>query len=257
MKYYFTSDVHLGLSLKDRPAKERETRFLKWLDRVEEELYNNGAPSTGALFLLGDIFDYWLEYKSVVPKQHIKVLAKLENMTSKGITIYYFKGNHDTWTYNYFESIGVKVHYKPEILTLDGKRFMVAHGHNLMVNKAPLGYRLMYATFNSKFLLWMFRTFIHVDVSNWFGSSWSNKTRVSKSISHIFQKENEPAVKFARKKLSEGEDVDYFVFGHLHTPIIYDLECKNSKLIILGEWIENPTFGVFENEIFILENLSL
>ncbi|MFI3267986.1 MAG: UDP-2,3-diacylglucosamine diphosphatase [Rikenellaceae bacterium] len=251
MKYYFASDVHLGLNLEKNPAKERETLFLRWLDKVEQDLYKNNAPAEGALFLMGDIFDFWLEYKSVVPKKHVKVLAKLENMTSKGIKIFYFKGNHDTWTYDYFQSIGIEVHYAPRILKLNNKQFMLSHGHNLMVKKAPLSFKIMYALFNSKFVLNSFRFFVHVDVSDWFGNKWSSSSRTSKAISHTFKGEEEYAVKFARTKLDEGENIDYFVFGHLHTPIIYELSDK-AKLVILGEWIDNPTFGVFEDNKFSL-----
>ncbi|MFI3262121.1 MAG: UDP-2,3-diacylglucosamine diphosphatase [Rikenellaceae bacterium] len=255
MKYYFTSDVHLGLNLKDKPAKEREKLFINWLDEVEQDLLKNNAPDEGALFLLGDIFDFWLEYKSVVPKQHIKVLAKLESMTSKGIKIYYFKGNHDTWTYDYFESIGISMHYTPEIFTLNGSTFLVGHGHNLILKDTSLGFRLMYSLFNSALILKLYRFFVHADLSNWFGSWWSNSSRVSKPISHVFKGEDEYAVRYSRKKLEDGEKVDYFVFGHLHTPTIYELNEK-SKVVILGEWIKNPTYGVFENNTFSLKELG-
>lgn len=251
MKYFFASDVHLGLNIKNRSAEEREALFLNWLDMVEIELCKNNAPDRGALFLLGDIFDFFMEYKSVISKKHIRVISKIDRMVSKGIKISIFKGNHDTWHYDYFESIGVDIYGSPTLFDLNGIKVMMSHGHNIMVDKAPFGYRFMYSIFNSKFLLKVYRFCVHPDLSNWFGSLWSSSSRQSKNITHIFEKEDEPVVKFSRQELEKCSDIAYFIFGHLHSPIIYNLN-NSSKLVVLGEWVDNPTYGVLDTSKFEL-----
>lgn len=261
MKYFFVSDVHLVLNIDSKSALEREKLFLEWLEMVEIELKNDNAPEKGALFLLGDIFDFWLEYKTVVPKMYVNVLAKLSKMSADGIKMYFLKGNHDTWTNGYFESIGIEVFCNPKKIKIAEHTIVVGHGHNILISDAPLGYRFLYTLFNSKVALKLFQLFVHPDLSNRFGSWWSAGSRKSKAISHKFKEEQEFVVKYARKELetlkhdATADNIDYFVFGHLHTPIIYNLTSQ-SNLVVLGQWFENPVYGILTEEGFKLKEFT-
>lgn len=251
MRYFFASDVHIGLDIEGHSAVRREQIFIKWLSEVEKELTpDNNNSKKGALFLVGDIFDFWLEYKSVVPKQYIRVVSKLAEMSSEGIEIHFFKGNHDTWTLGFFEKeLGIIVHDNIFRTTLCGKNIVMAHGHGVNIKDSKLSYKILYTIFNSKIVYKIYRTLVHPDLSSWFGNLWSSSSRKSKNISHEFNYENEPAVKFAKEELERNPDIDYFIMGHLHTPVSYALSDK-ATFFILNEWISNPGYGVLDENGF-------
>ncbi|HIS33742.1 MAG TPA: UDP-2,3-diacylglucosamine diphosphatase [Candidatus Avirikenella pullistercoris] len=254
MHYFFASDVHLGLELKGSPAREREKLFVRWLSFVEGELLPEGGEKRGALFLLGDIFDFWFEYKRVVPKGFVRVLGKLAEMADKGIEIHFFRGNHDTWVYSYFEEeLGIEVHGAPYETVLCGKRCLLAHGHGLKIPRSDYRYRLMHAVFNSPLAYNLYSVLVHPDLSMRFGHWWSHSSRTAKNIGHEFRGEEEPVVCYSREILARGEDFDFFIFGHLHTPLLYPLNDK-AVLAVLGEWIEKPCYGVLSDEGFELKS---
>lgn len=234
-KVYFASDLHLGLP-NHKESLPREKMFVRWLDSIK-----NDAEE---LYLLGDIFDFWFEYSRVVPKGYNRFIGKIAELTDAGIPVYFFSGNHDVWMFNYFqEEIGVEMHHKPLLKEIYGKKFFLAHGDGL--GKGDKGYKLLKAIFTSPTLQWLFAR-IHPNFSLWFGNRWSVNSRYSKEISHKFRGENELITKFTRDELLVNH-YDFFIFGHWHSPIIYPLN-ESSNLVILGDWLVNNTYSVWDGE---------
>lgn len=237
---YFASDVHLGLKY-NQDCNEREQKFVNWLVSIESRC--------DELFLVGDIFDFWFEWNNVVPKGFVRVLGQLARMSDRGVKIHYFAGNHDKWARDYFtEQVGADVYHSPQLFERQGVKFLVVHGDGL--GKSDWVGRTLNRLFNSKSARWMFQRFIHPDVAMRFGKWWSNSNRVKRgNIGHNFRFENEPVSIWAKVELESsyaGIGVNYVVIGHLHTPIIYSVT-EDAKLVILGEWIENPIFATMEN----------
>jgi UDP-2,3-diacylglucosamine hydrolase len=232
-KIYFASDIHLGL-----PAPggvfEREKLLVKWLDMAKTDAKE--------IFLVGDIFDFWYEYKMVVPKGFTRFLGKVAEITDSGIPVHFFTGNHDVWMFDYFpKELGVTMNRKPIEREFDGKRFLIAHGDGL--GPGDIGYKFLKSMFTSKVLQWLFSR-LHPNFSLWFGNRWSVSSRYSKDISHKFRGEQEIITKYSRQCL-EKEHTDFFVFGHWHSPIIYELS-HQSNLVMLGDWIVNNTYACWD-----------
>ena len=238
-KIYFASDLHLGLP-NHKESLPREKMFVRWLDSIK----NDAAE----LYLLGDIFDFWFEYSRVVPKGYNRFIGKIAEFTDSGIPVYFFSGNHDVWMFSYFqEELGVEMHHKPLIKELFGKKFFLAHGDGL--GKGDRGYKLLKSIFTSSTLQWLFAR-LHPNFSLWFGNQWSVSSRYSKEISHKFRGEDELITKFTRDELLVNH-YDFFIFGHWHSPIIYPLK-EGSNLVILGDWLVNNTYSVWDGESFKL-----
>lgn len=254
MKYYFASDVHLGLSTH-RSSEQTELMFEKWLIMVHTELLKHPKGERG-LFLVGDVFDFWFEYKRVVPKGFVLILAELKKIVSDGIDVYFLQGNHDKWSKGYLENeLGLKVIYSPYFeITLGGKHFYISHGDEAF-SKYSIGSGILYKIFNSKLVYNLFSTLIHPDIAMWFGTTWSNSSRKSKFVIHTFTGDNEPVVREARNYLASGKVIDYFVFGHLHSPVDYKLT-DNSSLKVLGQWVDGDVvYGMFDETGFQLKKL--
>ena len=229
MKYFFASDLHLGLEINGWDCHERECRFVEWLSMVEREL-ESSEERKGALYLLGDIFDYWFEYREVVPKGFVRVLGKLAQMCDKNIEIHFFVGNHDTWCYDYFEKeMGIHVHKGIMTVELAGYSCLIGHGHELRTRRVNARFRLMQAIFNSHFVYKVYSCLVHPDLNMIFGKKWSHSNRASKQLTHIFKGESEISVEFARKKLQHTH-IDYFIFGHFHTAQCYSLTSTSTLI---------------------------
>lgn len=244
--YYFASDVHLGLDCAGMygDSRLRERIFVEWLDRV--------SADARAIYLVGDLFDFWYEYKRVVPKGFTRVLGKISEITDRGVEIHLFTGNHDIWAFRYLaDECGVVLHHYEAIVELCGKRLFIAHGDNL-ANK-PMIVRLMGATFRSKSAQWLFGWLVHPDLALKFGGWWSRGSRKSKSITHVFRGENEPLVSYGRE-LARRERIDYLVFGHTHCAENYDLG-EGHRALFLGEWIENPVYGALNENGFEIKKV--
>lgn len=243
---YFVSDVHLGLRLGN--PKVLEERFLKFLDSL--------PSNTGALYLLGDIFDFWYEYKYVIPRGHTRVLGRLSQLRDSGVDIYFFKGNHDVWAYNYFEQeIGMKVLEQPYVVDIEGKRFCLGHGDGL--GYTPKGFRFIRWAFHNRFLQVLFSA-IHPRWAFGMGYSWSKHTRLAKTdnkgyTQYKFKGSEEPIYKFA-DSFGKGKNIDYFIFGHFHTPTSIDIP-SGGKMYILGEWIHTCDWLVFDGKTLSRETL--
>ena len=232
--YYFASDIHLGAG---GPAAARavEKRFVAWLDEVSRD--------ADAVFILGDLFDFWFEYKRVVPKGFVRVLGKLCELTDRGIRVVFMTGNHDMWVRDYFEAeCGVEVYTSPRIMELAGKRVFLAHGDNMKIDHLPV-LRFMNAVFRSKTIRFLFSWLVHPDWAMRFGHWWSGKSRKSHAADTLDVSLTEPLIQYARE-YAAGHDVDHFVFGHMHFP--RDFREGNLHVINLGCWEQYPSYAVLD-----------
>ncbi|MGV8091663.1 MAG: UDP-2,3-diacylglucosamine diphosphatase [Mangrovibacterium sp.] len=239
-KIYFISDVHLGAPALNNNA-ERERLFVQWLDEIRKD--------AAMLFLMGDIFDYWFEYKKVVPRGFTRTLGKIAEITDSGIPVHFFTGNHDIWVFDYLPSeLGIHVHHHEIRATFSGRHFFLAHGDGL--DPFDKGYNLMKKIFTNRFFQWCF-SHIHPNLGIAFAHRWSKKSRISKGGGIPFKGDKEGLFIFAKSVL-EKEEIDYFIFGHRH--LLLDLPIgKNSRYINLGDWISHFSYGVFDGEKFELK----
>ena len=242
---YFASDNHLGAP--DRQSSlSREQKFVSWLDGIKD--------NAAAIFLLGDLFDFWFEYKKVVPKGFVRILGKLAELSDSGIPIYYFVGNHDLWMNGYFEEeLNIPVYHKPETFTFNDKTFLIGHGDGL--GPGDKGYKRMKKVFTNPFCKWLFR-WLHPDLGVRLAQYLSVKNKLISGEEDVkfLGEDNEWLVQYAKKKLEE-EHYDFFVFGHRHLPLEIDLS-NNSKYINLGDWIGYYTYGVFDGKAFSLKTFT-
>ncbi len=237
-EYYFVSDVHLGLGLND-PA-DREARFVAFLKGIPRE-------KAAALFMLGDIWDFWYEYRDVVPRCGTRVIAALVDLMDSGVQVWFCPGNHDIWCYSYFESLGMHRFDQPFYTELGGKRFCLGHGDAL--GGAGRGYSFMLKVFHNKVLQKMFST-LHPWIAFRIGLGLSNSNRRTHEPYH-FRGAEEPLYKFALSE-SGRRKVDYFVFGHFHDAVDLVLP-TGSRLIVLKDWMDGgEPCGRFSPEGFEL-----
>ena len=229
-KIYFASDNHLGAPTRNE-SKEREEKFVKWLDTIKND--------AAAIFLLGDLFDFWFEYKTVVPKGYIRTLGKLAEISDLGIPIYFFVGNHDLWMNGYFEEeLNIPVFHSPQIFTFNGKKFLIGHGDGL--GPGDKGYKRMKKVFTNKFCKWLFR-WLHPDIGVRLAQYLSVKNKLISGDEDVtfLGEDNEWLVQYCKRKLTQ-EKYDYFVFGHRHLPLEINLD-EHSKYFNLGDWIHYYT----------------
>lgn len=227
---YFTSDVHLGLKVNN--PQEREQRFISWLRSI-------AWSGDDTLVLLGDIWDFWYEYKYVIPKEGIKVVAAFVDIMDKGAKIIYFPGNHDIWCFHFFEEIGIEVVKKqPVLMEFGGKRLVLAHGDG--VGGAKWSYSLMLKIFHSRFCQALFST-LHPRLAFALARRWSKDNRYTHTP-YEWKGEQERLWKYA---LNCGMEADYFIFGHYHCPVD-ELLPGGARLIVLDDWIKGgcPFFSL-------------
>ncbi|MBL29623.1 MAG: UDP-2,3-diacylglucosamine hydrolase [Flavobacteriaceae bacterium] len=239
-KVYFSSDQHFGAP-NEESSKKREKLFLKWLNRVEKD--------AGALFLLGDLFDFWFEYKKVVPKGFVRILGKLANISDSGIPIYFFVGNHDLWMDNYFSNeLNIKVFYKPQEFTINNKSFLIGHGDGL--GPGDFGYKRMKKVFTNPIMKTIFR-WIHPDLGVKLAQylSINNKLISGNDDRKFYGPEKEIIFQYVIKKNKEKVR-DFYIFGHRHLAL--EIPLNKSLYINLGDWITHFTYGeFFENQFSI------
>ncbi|MCB0458759.1 MAG: UDP-2,3-diacylglucosamine diphosphatase [Flavobacteriaceae bacterium] len=244
-KIYFASDQHFGIPNYDK-SLEREKKFVHWLDTIKKD--------AEVLFLLGDLFDFWFEYKRVVPKGFVRVLGKLSELRDAGIPVYFFVGNHDLWMHGYFEQeLNIPVYHTPKEFTLNGKEFLIGHGDGL--GPGDKGYKRMKKVFTNPFCKWLFK-WLHPDIGVKLAQYLSTKNKLISGEEDVkfLGEENEWLVQYAKKKL-ETKHYDYFVFGHRHLPM--EIEVSNaSKYINLGDWITHFTYAVFDGKELELKSLN-
>lgn len=235
-KIYFASDQHLGAPTQ-KESLPREKKFVQWLDEIKTDAQ--------AIFLLGDLFDFWFEYKTVVPKGFVRVLGKLAEIRDSGVPIYFFVGNHDLWMNNYFETeLNIPVYHSPQEFSINNKLFLIGHGDGL--GPKDYGYKRMKKVFTFPLFKWMFK-WLHPDLGVSLGQYMSVKNKLisGDEDAKFLGEENEWLVQYCKRKLTT-KHYDYFVFGHRHLPMDIQLK-ENSKYINLGDWIQYFTYGVFED----------
>lgn len=218
---YFVSDVHLGLKTAD-PA-EREERFVRFLKAVPRD--------AGALYLLGDIWDFWYEYRDVVPREGARVVAEFIALMDAGAEVYFFPGNHDQWCFSFFESLGMRRCSQPQLVQIGDKVLCLGHGD--LLGGARAGYRIMQGIFRSRAVQAVFST-LHPWLAYRLGTGWSGGNRKRHSDYH-FRGEQEPLYRFALEQ-SQQVHVDYFIFGHFHDPVDI-LMPTGARLLVLKDWI--------------------
>jgi UDP-2,3-diacylglucosamine hydrolase len=241
-RVYFASDNHLGAP-SSAESLPREKKFVRWLE--------DSRKDAAAIFLLGDLFDFWFEYKSVVPKGFTRTLGKLAEITDSGIPVYYFVGNHDLWMQGYFEEeLHIPVFHSPQQFGIGGKKFLIGHGDGL--GPGDKGFKRMKKVFTNPVAKWMFR-WLHPDLGVRIAQYFSVKNRLisGEDDVHFQGEENEWLVQYAKRKL-EQQHYDYFVFGHRHLPLEISLS-ETSQYINLGDWIRYYSYGVFEEDQLLLK----
>jgi UDP-2,3-diacylglucosamine hydrolase len=264
---YFISDAHLGsLALKHNRTQER--RLVNFLDQIKDK--------AEAVYMLGDMFDFWFEYKSVVPRGFTRFLGKLSELTDNGVEVHFFTGNHDMWTLDYLSTeCGVIIHREPTTIELNGKVFYLAHGDGLDYRDRNWKTRLLFAFFHSKTMrklasLW------HPDIFIPFGRNWAKHSRMKRIKSDVPQfdgevknlvgyesfdfeeapymgEDKEGLVLYAKHYLQSHPTINYFLFGHRHIDLDLMLN-KDSRLVILGEWMSLFTYAEWDGEHLSVEN---
>lgn len=234
-KIYFISDFHLGAP-DNAASLEREKKIVRFLETIKDD--------TAELFILGDMFDFWYEYKTVVPKGFVRLLGMLASFTDKGIPIHFFIGNHDMWMHGYFEKeLNIKVYEQPGRFTFGNKNFYIGHGDGL--GPGDHGYKRLKKVFRNSFAQWLFGQ-MHptwgMGLANYFSAKSRKKTGSADQV--FLGEENEWLVIYAKEILAK-EHIDYFVFGHRHLPLDIDLG-NGSRYLNLGDWIRSFTYAYFD-----------
>ncbi|WP_412987277.1 UDP-2,3-diacylglucosamine diphosphatase [Pontimicrobium sp. IMCC45349] len=241
-KIYFASDNHLGAPTKEA-SKPREKKFVAWLDSIKDD--------AAAIFLLGDLFDFWMEYKTVVPKGFTRTLGKLAEISDSGIPIYFFVGNHDLWMNGYFEEeLNIPVYHKPKEFTFNNKTFLIGHGDGL--GPGDKGYKRMKKVFTNSFCKWLFR-WLHPDIGVKMAQYLSVKNKLISGDEDVkfLGEDNEWLVQYCKHKENEKHH-DFYIFGHRHLPLQIDIN-DSAKYINLGDWINYYTFGIFDGKHLSLD----
>lgn len=242
-KIYFASDAHLGFPSYEK-SLVREKKFVLWLDEIKND--------ASEIFLLGDIFDFWYEYKRVVPRGYTRLLGKISEITDSGIPVHFFTGNHDIWVFDYLPTeTGVIIHREKFIIERNGKTFLLAHGDGL--GPGDKSFKLMKKFFTSPIAQKCF-SLIHPNLALKFGLSWSHRRRHFHQYEDFLGQDKEWLVIYSKEKL-KTRHYDYFIYGHRHIPMVFDIT-ENSKYINLGDWIGNFTYGVFDGKDFELKKFD-
>ena len=236
-KIYFASDQHFGAATSEL-SFPREQKFVAWLDEIKGD--------AEAIFLLGDLFDFWFEYKTVVPKGFIRVLGKLAEIRDSGIPIYFFVGNHDLWMEDYFQKeLNIPVFHDNQEYTFGDKTFLIGHGDG----KGPgdLGYKRMKKIFTNSFFKWLFR-WLHPDIGVRLAQYLSVKNKLISGDEDVtfLGEDNEWLILYSKRKL-ENKHYNYLIFGHRHLPMKLTVG-ENAEYVNLGDWITYFTYGVFDGE---------
>ena len=235
-KIYFSSDYHLGVPNSSESLK-REKKIVRWLEMAQKDAQE--------IFLMGDIFDFWFEYKHAIPKGFVRLQGKIAEITDSGIPVHFFIGNHDMWMFDYFEKeLGVIMHRKHGPREIGEKKFFLGHGDGL--GPGDNGYKFIKKVFANKFSQWCFAR-IHPNLGIGMANYWSRRSRSkNKEPQKFLGADKEWLITYCNKKL-EDNHYDYFIFGHRHWPIEHQLQ-NGSFYINLGDWLHHCTYAVFDGE---------
>jgi len=238
--HYFASDFHLGVPTYEASLK-REKKIVAWLSEIEKD--------AKAIYLVGDIFDFWFEYKHAIPKGFVRLQGKIIELTEKGIPVHFFLGNHDMWMFDYFkQELGVQIHPDEIEIEINHKKFFIAHGDGL--GPGDKGYKLIKKIFRNRFCQWAFAR-LHpnfgIPLATYFSKTSRNST--GDDDAHLNSLDKEWLYQYTKSAQKEKHR-DYYIFGHRHLPLKFELE--NTTYFNLGEWLNFCTFGRFDGEQFEL-----
>ncbi len=242
---YFASDFHLGAP-NHAKSRQREDKIIAWLDSIKQ--------NAEIIFLCGDLFDFWFEYKRVVPKGYVRFLGKLAELTDSGIEIIAFTGNHDMWMKDYLtKELNIKVFREPKEYQFNGKSFLIGHGDGL--GPGDYLYKFLKLIFESRFCQFLFGNILHANLGQFLGNSWASsswkKHEKENDVYHFESPEKEILFEFC-KEVELKKHHDFYIFGHRHYVIDFSIN-ENSKYINLGDWIRFDSFAVFDGENLILK----
>lgn len=242
MAIYFASDFHLGFD-NNLSSREREHLIISWMNSI--------AGDATEIYIIGDLFDYWYEYKEVVPKGHIRLLARIAEFTDSGISVHLFTGNHDLWMFDYLETeLGVIIYGIPQEIELQGKKMLIGHGDGL--GPGDKGYKIMKKVFTNKFNQWLFAR-LHPNFAIGLMKYFSRKSRENDPEELSFLGvDKEWLIQYAERKL-KSQYYDYFIFGHRHLPIEHTLSNDKSRYINTGDWIHHYTYARMQDGNISLE----
>ncbi len=240
-KIYFASDFHLGIPDYEK-SLEREKRIVRWLDEIKIDAKE--------IYLAGDVFDFWFEYKKAVPRGFVRILGKIAELSDSGITIHYFTGNHDMWVFDYLpKELGVKLHREPITKIYNGKKFYIGHGDGL--GPGDNGYKFIKWVFRSRLCQWLFAR-IHPNLGLTIAHYWSRKSRIANGEKdESFHGEKGEWLITHCKEILQKEHFDFFIFGHRHLPLDIKLNeqtttaTEQARYINLGEWVNYNSYAVF------------
>ncbi len=239
-KIYFASDFHLGIPKLDENHK-REKHITKWLTEINKD--------AKAIYLVGDIFDFWFEYKKVVPKGFVRILGKIAELTDNGTQVHLFVGNHDLWMSDYLKKeIGITIHHEPKIIKEQNKKIFIGHGDGM--GKGDYIYKIIKKLFTSKICQWAFAR-LHPNFAFFIAHKWSNSSRKN---NQAIDEKNDILFTYCKEK-QKIRPVDYYILGHNHNPVQLKID-KESTYINLGDWITHNTFAVMEKSKIKLKKYS-
>jgi len=240
-KIFFASDFHLGLNTGSG-SSEREKKIIRWLRKI--------TPEAKEIFLVGDIFDFWWEYKKVVPKGFTRFLGTIGEITDSGIPVHFFAGNHDMWVKDYLsEECGMIIHKKPLTTSFDGKTFYIAHGEGL--GSQNIGYKILLSIFRNKPLRALYSS-LHPSLGMKIGQNWSLNSRLGKGISQEFMGEDkEDLIRYANS-FTGIDKPDYFIFGHRHLAMTMKLK-NDSRIMLLGDWLKHSSYAEWDGNDLTLK----
>jgi UDP-2,3-diacylglucosamine hydrolase len=234
---YFASDFHLGAPNFEK-SLEREKQLVAWLNYIE--------PTAKEIYLVGDIFDFWFEYKHAIPKGFVRIQGKIAELTDAGIPVHIFTGNHDMWLFDYLpKELGVQVHREPIELTVNNKLLYIGHGDGL--GPGDYGYKFLKKLFASKISQWLFAR-LHPNFGIWLANASSKKSRsATGNQDEVFLGTEKEWLVIYSKELLAKKHVDYFIFGHRHLPLEIELN-ESSTYVNLGDWLQYHTYLDFDGE---------
>ncbi len=242
-KIYFLSDFHLGAP-DVASSLVREKKIVAFLDIIKQD--------AEAIFIVGDLFDFWYEYKKVVPKGYVRILGKIAEITDSGIPIHFFVGNHDMWMKDYFQKeLNTTVYFEPKEFNFYNKRFLIGHGDGL--GPGDEGYKFIKKIFRNRFCQMLFGAIppaIGIGLADYFSRKSRAKTG---KTNEVYLGEDKEWLVVYSKEILQKEHYDYFIFGHRHLPLDIDLNEK-SRYVNLGDWIKYFTYAVFNGERLSLEH---
>ncbi len=242
-KIYFISDFHLGVP-NDSDSRKREDKIISWLNSISNDVQ--------ILYLMGDVFDYWFEYKEVVPRGYVRLLGKLAELSDAGVELHYFTGNHDMWVFDYLpKEIGLQIHRAPIQKEYNGKKFFLGHGDGL--GPGDFGYKFIKKVFANKLAQWLFAR-VHPNTGIGLMKFFSRKSRIATGTSDdLYLGDDKEWLMIYSREVLQKEHYDYFIFGHRHLPLDKQLNGQ-SRYINLGEWINHFTYAVFDGNDLVLKS---